>query len=90
MATSKRAIAVDRHYIQLYGMEGPYPLHYLTHNLKVLARAYMLWGDYEKAIQAALELEKFVTPYYKKNFHLAKNFSVFRPALLITVIKLIV
>lgn len=74
--TSKRAIAVDRHYIQEYGMDGPYPLHYLTHNLKVLARAYMLWGDYDGAIQTARELEQFVTPHYKNNDHLAKNLTV--------------
>lgn len=76
IATSKRAIAVDRHYIQEYGMDGPYPLHYLTHNLKVLSRAYLLWGNYEGAIQTATELVQFVTPYYKKNTHLARNLMI--------------
>lgn len=76
VATSKRAISVDRHYIEKYGMDGPYPLHYLTHNLKVLSRAYLLWGNYEGAIQTAAELEKFVTPYYKKNTHLARNLLI--------------
>lgn len=76
IATSKRAIAVDRHYVQEYGMDGPYPLHYLTHNLKVFSRAYMLWGDYDGAMQAARELEEFLEPYYRKNAHLAKSLLV--------------
>lgn len=76
VATSKRAIAVDQHYIQEYGMKNSYPLHYLTHNLKVLSRAYMLWGDYHGAMQTALELEQFVKPYYKKDPQLAKKLLV--------------
>lgn len=76
VATSKRAIAVDRKYIQEYGMDGPYPLHYLTHNLKVLSRAYMLWGNEEEAMKTALELKDFVEPYYRKNDHLAKNLLI--------------
>lgn len=74
--TSIKAIAVDRRYIQEYGMDGPYPLHYLTHNLKVLSRAHLLWGDYEGALQAAHELTAFVEPYYRKNTHLAKNMLI--------------
>lgn len=74
--TSKRAIQVDRKYIEEYGMDGPYPLHYLTHNLKVLARANMLWGNYEDAMQSANELKDFVEPYYRKNDHLAKNLLI--------------
>lgn len=74
--TSIKAIAVDRKYIQEYGMDGPYPLHYLTHNLKVLSRAYMLWGDDENAAKTANELKEFVEPYYRKNDHLAKNLLV--------------
>lgn len=76
VATSKRAIAVDRKYIQEYGMDGPYPLHYLTHNLKVLSRAYMLWGNEEEAMKTALELKDFVEPHYRKNDHLAKNLLI--------------
>ncbi len=64
--TDKRAIAQDRKYIQKYGMEsGTYPLHYLSHNLYVLARAYMLMEDYPNAIKAAEELVQFVEPYLK-------------------------
>lgn len=76
IATSKHAIAVDRRYIQEYRMDGPYPWHYLSHNLKVLARAYMLLGDYHGALQTAHELEQFATPHYKKNSYLAKNLIV--------------
>lgn len=76
VATSKRAIAVDRRYIQEYGIDGPYPLHYLTHNLKVLSRAYLLWGDYDGAMQTAMELQEFVSPHYKKNPHLARNLLI--------------
>lgn len=74
--TSKRAIEVDRRYIQKYGMEGPYPLHYLTHNLKVLSRVYLLWGNYEGALQTANELKEFVNPYYKTQVHLARNLLI--------------
>lgn len=76
IATSKRAIAADRQYIKEYGMGGPYPLHYLTHNLKVLVRAYMLWGNYDEAIQAAHEVEEFVAPYYRKDAHFARNLLI--------------
>lgn len=73
VVTSKKAIAMDRKYIQEYGMNGLYPLHYLSHNLKVLTRAYMLWGDYDGAIQTAQELQQFLAPYYKQDGHFAKS-----------------
>jgi tetratricopeptide (TPR) repeat protein len=60
--TSKNAIAADRQYIQQYGVEG-YPLHYLSHNLYVLARIYMLAEDYQNAINTAFELNQFVQPH---------------------------
>lgn len=70
--TSKKAIAADRQYIHEYGISGEYPLHYLSHNFKVLVRAYMLSEDYENAIRASNELSQFLKPYYQKMAHPAK------------------
>ena len=61
--TSKHAIAADRQYVQQYGVEG-YPLHYLSHNLYVLARIYLLAEDEENAIKSALELIQFMEPHF--------------------------
>jgi tetratricopeptide (TPR) repeat protein len=64
--TSKKAIAADREYIHEHGIDGDYPLHYLTHNMRVLSRIYMLSEDYENAIRTADELNQLIKPYYKK------------------------
>lgn len=69
--TSKRAIEADKKYIQQYGNEG-YPLHYLSHNLKILTRAYMLAEDYENAIKTGMELTQYLLPYYEGMPHLSK------------------
>lgn len=61
--TSKNAIAADQDYIKKNGLEG-YALHYLSHNMYVLARAYMLMEDYENAIQTALSLNEFLTNHW--------------------------
>lgn len=71
--TSKKAIAADFSYIDEYGLGGEYPLHYLPHNLKILARAYMLTENYAMAMQTADELNKFLSPHYAKMPHLLKS-----------------
>lgn len=60
------AIAADRAYIREYGMDGIYPLHYLSHNLFFLSRAYTIEGCYEDAKQAADNLTKFYVAHFKK------------------------
>lgn len=58
------AVAADREYIREYGMAGIYPLHYLSHNLYFLSRAYSMEGRFMDAYNAAKDLENF----YKPNF----------------------
>ena len=62
--TSHKAIFADRQYIEKFGMGGNYPLHYLKHNLRVLARACMLAEQYDEALKTASELDQFLKPYY--------------------------
>lgn len=59
------AVVADREYIKQYGMYGIYPLHYLSHNMFFLSRAYTLQGRYDEAKQAADKL----TDFYASHFH---------------------
>lgn len=63
--SNEEAIAVDREYIKKYGMEGIYPLHYLSHNLYFLTRAYSMEGRFNDAKRTAEELETFYAPYFQ-------------------------
>lgn len=67
------AVAADREYIREYGMTGIYPLHYLSHNLFFLSRAYVLQGRFEDAKQAAHEL----TSFYSSHFHKMKDLEYY-------------
>lgn len=72
LKTSQKAIAQDKAYFKEYGLSrGIYPLHYLSHNLAVLARIYMLMEDYEHAIKVALEVADFVQPHLGAMPHFA-------------------
>lgn len=71
--SSQKAVESDRKYIQEHGMKGDYPLHYLTHNLRVMVRSYMLAEEYENALKAAQELNQFLMPHYKTMPHLTQN-----------------
>lgn len=62
---NEQAIAVDRAYINRYGMRGIYPLHYLSHNLYFLSRAYSMEGRFEDAKRAGDELYDFYAPYFQ-------------------------
>lgn len=64
-ACNRQAIAADRAYIKQYGMRGIYPLHYLTHNLYFLSRAYSMEGRFEDAKQAGDELYDFYAPHFE-------------------------
>ena len=63
---NESAIAADREYIREYGMQGIYPLHYLSHNMYFLSRAYALEGRYADAKRAADELEAFYLPHFNQ------------------------
>ena len=60
---NQRAIEADRSYIKINGIEGRYPLKYLTHNLFYLTIAYMWQEQFDQAIASAKELESLVKPY---------------------------
>jgi hypothetical protein len=64
--SNEEAIAMDREYIREYGLRGIYPVHYLSHNMYFLSRAYTMLGCFEDAKQAAQELTVFYAPYFKQ------------------------
>lgn len=60
---NEEAVAVDRRYIREYGSEGIYPIHYLSHNLYFLSRAYSMAGNFVAAKQAADDLGQLYLPH---------------------------
>ncbi len=62
--SNESAVIADREYIREYGMQGLYPLHYLSHNMYFLTRAYALEGRFTDAKRAASELEAFYAPHF--------------------------
>lgn len=64
--SNQAAVAADREYIRQYGMDGIYPLHYLSHNLFFLSRAYTLEGRFNDALNTANELVDFYGPSFQK------------------------
>jgi len=72
LKASLRSIALDQEYVKKYGMDaGPYPLHYLSHNMKILTRVYMLMEDYDNAIKNAFAGVEFAEPYFEETPHSA-------------------
>lgn len=63
---NRQAIAADKEYIRQYGLDGIYPLHYLSHNYYFLSRACIMEGDYQGAKNAAQELVNFYVPHFKE------------------------
>lgn len=63
---NEEASAIDKQYIRDYGIDGIYPLHYLSHNLYFMARAYAMAGNYANALRGAQELERLYLPYFKR------------------------
>lgn len=62
---NEEAVAADRAYIKKYGLDGVYPLHYLSHNLCFLSRAYCMEGRFEDSYRIAQDLFHFYNPYFK-------------------------
>ncbi len=65
VSTNLNAIVADRIYIRNYGLEGIYPLHYLSHNFYFLSRAFTLQGRFVDAKHVADELTEFYVPHFK-------------------------
>lgn len=77
LATNKKAIDQDWDYIKRNGItSGSYPLHYLGHNLYILARIYMLMEDYPNALNAANDLANLLKPHLDHLPHAAYSFHV--------------
>jgi hypothetical protein len=64
--SNEEAVAQDRAYIQKYGIQGIYPIHYLSHNLYFLSRAYAMEGNFTKAMRAAEELASLYLPHFHR------------------------
>ena len=62
---NEEAIVADREYIRKYGTGGIYPIHYLSHNLYFLSRAYTMEGRFADAKRAADELFDLYEPHYE-------------------------
>lgn len=56
-----QAVEADKSYIKNHGLNF-YPLHYMSHNLFFLCRAYLWQDNYEKSLAVAQELEEFLSP----------------------------
>ena len=61
---NEEAAAIDKQYIREYGLDGIYPLHYLSHNLYFMGRAYSMAGNLANALRASKELENLYWPFY--------------------------
>jgi tetratricopeptide (TPR) repeat protein len=61
---NQEAVAADRAYIARFGLSGIYPLHYMSHNLYFLSRAYALEGRFEDALRASRDLAAFYNPHF--------------------------
>lgn len=64
--SNEEAIVVDRAYIRKYGLHGIYPVHYLSHNLYFLSRAYAMEGCFEESRRAAKELAALYLPHFQR------------------------
>jgi tetratricopeptide (TPR) repeat protein len=64
--SNEAAIAADREHIREYGTMGIYPIHYLSHNFSLLARAYVMLGRFEDAKRAANDLAALYLSHFKR------------------------
>lgn len=63
---NEKAVKVDQQYIDEFGLYGIYPMHYMTHNLYFLSRAYSMQGSFKEAKKAADRLYEFYMPFYQQ------------------------
>lgn len=64
--SNEAAVATDLSYIKQFGMEGMYPLHYLSHSYYYLIRSLGMEGRLRSALKAANDLNTFYLPYVKE------------------------
>lgn len=57
IAVNEKGVAADRAYIEKTGATGIYPIMYAAHNFDFLVTAYSMSGQFDKAMQAAQELD---------------------------------
>jgi hypothetical protein len=62
---NEAAIVADLSTIRHFGMDGIYPVHYLSHNYYFLIRALSMEGKYKSALRATNDLERLYLPHYK-------------------------
>lgn len=74
--TNTKAITQDKEYIKQYGLGGNYPLNYLSHNMTILVRAYMLSEQYDEAVKAYQDLVNFIVPNLGVMHHLGMHLIV--------------
>lgn len=72
---NEEAIASDKAYIKQYGLEGMYPVHYLSHNFYFLSRSYSMEGRFKDAFRVAEELKAFYEPDFEEDPDLAYYIS---------------
>jgi tetratricopeptide (TPR) repeat protein len=65
LQTNKKAVGVDRAYLEASGAQGIYPMMYYSHNLHFIAISGGMTGDYADAKQAADQLVSNVAPHVK-------------------------
>jgi tetratricopeptide (TPR) repeat protein len=61
--SNEAAIVADLSTIRQYGIEGIYPVHYLSHNYYFLIRALSMEGKFKGALRASNDLEKLYLPH---------------------------
>lgn len=66
LKSNQEAIKADKAYINEFGIESMYPIHYMSHDIYFLSRAYAMEGRYADALKAAEELSQFYTPHFSK------------------------
>lgn len=80
---NEKAVEADKAYIREYGIGGIYPVHYMSHNLYFLSRAYSLEGRFNDAKRAADELSDFYTPH----FHEMPDLEYYQPTGLFVLLR---
>ncbi len=72
---NEAAIAADLSYIKQYGLDGIYPVHYLSHNYFFLIRSRSMEGKFKNALRAADDLNALYIPHFKAMPELEYYFS---------------
>lgn len=76
VARNAKAVAVDREYIQKYGVTGVYTMMYYPHNIHMRWSALMSQGRRKEALDAAAQLEEAVPVSMVREMPMAEFFRV--------------